>query len=123
MSKAMLGAAVITAAFANGALAADMLPLKRGIYVPAERPCKGASNAEMRRYSGAKSAFSSSHAECTIAKMTRNGNVYTFTDKCAIVRGGSDEWVGGPTVVTIASPTRFALEGETYRYCGPKVQF
>lgn len=66
MRKAMLGAAAIAAAFASGALAAEMLPLKRGIYVPAEEPCKGASNAAMRSYWGAKSAFSSSHAVCTI---------------------------------------------------------
>ena len=107
---------------ATGSVAADMLPLKRGIYVPVEEPCKGASNAAMRSYWGGKSAFSSSHAVCAIVKMTRNGNVYTITDKCEIVRGGSDEWVG-ETVVTIASQTRFTLEGVTFRYCGPKVQF
>jgi predicted PhzF superfamily epimerase YddE/YHI9 len=122
MRKAMLSAAVIAAAFANGALAADMLPLKRGIYVPVEEPCKGASNAAMRSYWGAKSAFNDSWTACTIVKMTRNGNVYTITDKCAITRGGSGESVG-ETVVTIASPTRFVLKGETYRYCGSKVQF
>jgi hypothetical protein len=40
----------------------------------------------------------------------------------ADIRGGG-EIVGGPTVVTIASPTRFTLRGTPYRYCGPKVQF
>jgi hypothetical protein len=122
MRNVMLGAAIVAAAFAKGALAADMLPLEQGIYVPLQRPCKGASNAEMLSYWGARSAFSSAQARCTIAKMTRNGNVYTITDKCADIRGGG-EIVGGPTVVTIASPTRFTLAGTSYRYCGPKVQF
>lgn len=122
MRKAMLTAALIAAAVSTGALAADMLPLKQGIYVPVKRPCKGASNAEIVNYWGGKSSFGSAQASCTISKMTRNGNVFTITDKCADIRGGG-EIVGGPTVVTIASPTNFTMAGEAYRFCGAKVQF
>ena len=61
-------------------------------------------------------------ASCTISKLTRSGKVFTITDKCADIRGGG-EIVGIPIVVTIASPTGFTKNKETYRYCGPKVQF
>lgn len=122
MPKATFTTALISAAVSTGALAADMLPLKQGIYVPVKRQCKGASNAEIVNYWGGKSSFGSAQASCTISKMTRNGNVFTITDKCADIRGGG-EIVGGPTVVTIASPTNFIMAEETYRYCGTKVQF
>ena len=121
MHKAMSTMALVAAAVSTGALAADMLPLKQGIYVPANRPCKGASNAEIVNYWGGKESFGSAQATCTISKVTHKGNVYTITDKCADIRGGG-EIVGGPTVVTIASPTSFTREGQAYRYCGTKVQ-
>lgn len=113
----LMGAMLVAAAPVT-----DMLPLKQGIFVPANRPCKGASNAEIVNYWGGKSSFGSSQAECTIVRMSRKGNVFSITDKCADIRGGG-EIEGGPTVVTIASPTSFSRDGETYRWCGTKVQF
>lgn len=122
MHKPTLAVIVLAAAASAGAFAEDMLPLKQGLYVPANRPCKGASNAEIVNYWGGKSSFGSAHATCTISKMTRNGKVFTITDKCVDIQGGG-EIVGGPTVVTIANPGSFTLAGQTYRYCGTKVQF
>ena len=122
MRNAMITAALVAAAVSTGVRAADMLPLKQGIYVPANRPCKGASNAEIVNYWGGNSSFGSAQATCTISKLTHKGNVFTITDKCADIRGGG-EIVGGPTVVTIAGPTSFTMGGEVYRYCGSKVQF
>jgi len=122
MLKPIRVVALMAAAVCTGALAADMLPLKQGIYVPANRPCKGASNAEIVNYWGGKSSFGSAQAECTISKVTRDGNVFTITDKCADIRSGG-VIVGGPTVVTIPNATSFTLAGEAYRYCGAKVQF
>jgi hypothetical protein len=122
MLKPIRTLAVMAAAVCTNALAADMLPLKQGIYVPANRPCKGASNAEIVNYWGGKSSFGSAQAECTISKVARDGNVFTITDKCADIRSGG-AIVGGPTVVTIANPTSFTRSGEAYRYCGTKVQF
>lgn len=122
MRKAKFTAALIAAAATTCVGAADMLPLKQGIYVPVARPCKGASNAEIVNYWGGNASFGSAQATCEISKMTRKGNVFTISDKCADIRGGA-EIFGGPTVVTIASPTRFSMGGDTYRYCGTKVQF
>ena len=122
MLKPIRTLAVMATAVCTSTLAADLLPLKQGIYVPAKRPCKGASNAEIVNYWGGKSSFGSSQATCTISKVTHDGNVFTITDKCADIRGGS-EIAGGPTVVTIANPTSFTLAGEAYRHCGTKVQF
>jgi hypothetical protein len=114
--------ALIASALATATHAADLLPLKQGLYVPAKSACKGASTAEIVNYWGGKSSFGSAQATCTIEKVTRNGNVFTVTDKCADIRTGG-EIVGGPTLVTIANPTSFTRAGETYRYCGTKVQF
>jgi hypothetical protein len=122
MRNATLTTVLIAAAVSTGVLAADMLPLKQGIYVPANRPCKGASNAEIVNYWGGNASFGSAQATCTISQMTQKGKVFTITDKCADIRGGG-EILGGPTVVTITSPTSFIRAGETYRYCGTKVQF
>ena len=122
MNKVILSATVIAAVVSASAFGADLLPLKQGIYVPTNRPCKGASNAEIVNYWGGKSSFGSSQATCTISKIERNGNVFTISDKCSDIRGGG-EIVGGPTVVTIDSLTEFTRGGEKYRYCGTKVQF
>jgi hypothetical protein len=122
MRKATLTAALIVAAVSTGALATDMLPLKQGIYVPVKRPCKGASNAEILNYWGGDASFGSAQATCKISKLTRKGTVFTITDKCTDIRGGG-EIVGGPTVVTIDSPTSFTMAGEAYRHCGTTVQF
>jgi len=122
MRRIIITTALIVASVSSGALAADMLPLKQGIYVPASRPCKGASNAEMLSYWGGKSSLGSAQVKCTITKLTRKGDVFTITDRCVDIRGGGE--IGGePTVVTIANPTSFTIGTQAYRHCGTKVQF
>ena len=106
----------------SGAVAADLLPLKQGIYVPVGRPCKGASNAEIVNYWGGKSSIGASQGECTIKTVIHKGNVFTLKDECRDIQSG-EVIVGGPTVLTIISPTNFRMAGMSYRYCGTKVQF
>jgi hypothetical protein len=116
-------ACVLAAAFAaSSAEAADMLPLKQGIYVPADRPCKGASNADIVNYWGGDSAIGSSQAECKIIKLNKKGKDYTITDRCVDIQSG-DEIEGGPTHIIITSSTKFTMSDTAYRYCGTKVQF
>jgi len=122
MHKLLPAIALMGSALAPAAQAADLLPLKSGLYVPAKSACKGASNAEIVNYWGGKSSIGSAQAGCTIIKMTKNGKVFTITDKCTDIRGGG-EIAGGPTVLTIDSPTRFTRDSETYRYCGTERQF
>lgn len=122
MQKLPVLTALMAAALATGANGADLLPLKQGIYVPEKSACKGASNAEIVNYWGGKASLGSAQAECTISKLTQNGQTFTITDKCSDIRSGG-VIAGGPTVITIASPTRFTRGGESYRYCGTKVQF
>lgn len=105
-----------------GAAAADMLPLKHGIFVPTGVACRGASNADMVSYWGGKESISYSQAECLIKKLSRQGTTYTVTDVCKDIRSG-DTIDGGPTVLKIASPTQFVMNAKTYRYCGPKPQW
>lgn len=114
--------ALIASALATATHAADLLPLKQGLYVPAKSACKGASTAEIVNYWGGKSSIGSAQTECTIIKMTKNGKVFTITDQCSDIRGGG-QIAGGPTVLTIDSPTRFTRDSEAYRYCGTERQF
>ena len=114
--------ALIASALATATHAADLLPLKQGLYVPAKSACKGASTAEIVNYWGGKSSIGSAQTECTIIKMTKNGKAFTITDKCTDIRGGG-QIAGGPTVLTIDSPTRFTRDSEAYRYCGTERQF
>ncbi|HEY7007112.1 MAG TPA: hypothetical protein VH392_11610 [Sphingomicrobium sp.] len=112
------------AVFAStGALAADMLPLKNGIYVPANVACKGASNADIVNYWGGKSGIGVAQAECTIKKLTKKGNVYTFTDECRDIQSGDKIEGDAATVLTIHSTTSFEMAGTSYHYCGTKVEF
>lgn len=115
-------AATIALTASSGAIAADMLPLKQGIYVPVGRPCKGASNAEIVNYWGGKSSIGVAQAECTIRSLTHKGNVFTLRDQCRDIQSG-DVIAGDTTVLTISSPTTFRMSGMNYRYCGTKVQF
>jgi len=113
---------VALAAASSSVLAADMLPLKQGIYVPTATACKGAPNSEIVNYWGGKSSIGAAQAECTIKKLAKKGSVFTLTDQCKDIQSG-DLIEGGPTVVKISSPTTFEMGGTRYRYCGTKVQF
>jgi hypothetical protein len=106
----------------TSAIAADLLPLKNGIYVPTNVACKGASNADIVNYWGGKSGIGVAQAECTIKKISNKGTVYTFTDECRDIQSG-ETIEGGQTVLTVRSATAFEMFGTSYRYCGTKVEF
>jgi hypothetical protein len=115
-----LGAVLVVTS--GSVVAADMLPLRQGIYVPVATACKGAPNSDIVNYWGGKSSIGASQAECTIKKLSKKGSVYTLVDQCKDIQSG-DVIEGGPTVVTVKSPTSFAISGVSYKYCGTKVQF
>jgi hypothetical protein len=106
----------------TGAIAADLLPLKNGIYVPTNVACKGASNADIVNYWGGKSGIGVAQAECTIKAVSHTGDVYTFTDECRDIQSG-ETIEGGETVLTVHGPGAFEMFGTSYRYCGTKVEF
>jgi hypothetical protein len=110
-----------TALLASGAIAADMLPLKQGLYAPANLSCAGASNADIVNYWGGNSAIGVAQAECKIKKLSKNSNAFTIFDECRDLQRG-DLIEGGPTVLIITSPTTFKMNGKAYRYCGIKRQ-
>lgn len=114
---------ILLLAVAGAATAAsDLLPLKHGIYVPLASRCKGASNAEMVNYWGGRSAIGVAQATCTIKSLSKKDNVYTIRDECRDIQSG-DKIEGGPTVLTITSPTAFKMGSNGYKYCGPKPQW
>ena len=115
-------AAAITIGASTAALAASLLPLKEGIYVPAAVACKGASNADIVNYWGGNSGIGVAQAECTIENLQKKGNTYTFTNACTDIQSG-DAIDGGTTALIIRNSTAFEMDGTSYRYCGPKVQF
>ena len=106
----------------TAAIAADMLPLNKGVYVPAGRACTGAANSDIVNYLGANSAIGVAQATCTIKKLSRKGNTFTLTDECRDLQSG-DVIEGGPTVLTISNRSNFRMNGTAYRYCGTKVPF
>jgi len=115
-------AGAVLALTSSAALAADMLPLKQGIYVPVGRPCKGASSAEMVNYWGGRSSIGAAQAGCTIARLAKRGNVYRIADRCQDMQSGQS--IGGnTTVLTITAPTAFAMGSIRYRYCGERPVF
>ena len=118
--RAIFGAFLV--ATSGSVVAADMLPLKQGLYVPVATACKGAPNSDIVNYWGGKSSIGASQAECTIKKLSRKDNVYTLVDECKDIQSG-DVIEGGPTVVTVKGPASFAMGGVSYKYCGTKVQF
>ena len=112
--------AVVAAALAcSAAVAPDMLPLRHGVYAPANVACRGASRAELVNYWGGKSSIGYAQAECTITRLTRKGNLYTVTDVCRDI-ASRDAIEGGPTVIAVGGPTTFRMNDKNYRYCGPK---
>lgn len=113
---------VVLGIMSTGVVAADLLPLRNGIYVPVGTPCKGAPNSAIVNYWGGKSSIGASQAECTIKTLSKKANVYTLADECKDIQSG-DVIEGGPTKLTISGPTKFTMSGTTYRYCGAKVQF
>lgn len=122
MTFRVIVAALVAGGVPGTAFAADMLPLKNGIFVPSKVACKGASNADIVNYWGGKSSIGVAQAECTIVKVSNKGNAYTVTDKCTDIQGGG-AIEGGPRKLVIASPTSFTMSGTAYKYCGTKVQF
>lgn len=59
------------------AQAADLLPLKRGIYVPRDIPCDQRSNATVQSFWGDR--LNTSHEIGKIASVTRTGGVFHLT--------------------------------------------
>ena len=116
----ILGALLVVTS--SSVVAADLLPLKQGIYVPVATPCKGAPNSKIVNYWGGKSSIGASQGQCAIKKLSKKGSVYTLVEECKDIQSG-DVIQGGPTVVTVKSATRFAMSGMSYKYCGTKVQF
>ena len=111
---------------AGAVMAADLIPLKTGIYVPIASPCKGASRAEMVNYWGGKSSIGSGMAECTIKKISHAGNVYKYTDECTDIASGEKISGDDPTTLTILTPASFRMgvgkDAATYKYCGSRPQ-
>lgn len=112
---------LMIAGLATPALAADALPLKRGMFVLTEVECKEPYQAAILNFVG--DGLNTAHVYGEITRVRRNGQNYVITQK-VIGDGG----VGGnmrglhKTTMQIHSPTRFTVQGPgagTYRYCGP----
>ena len=113
-------AAALTAG--SAAVAADLLPLATGIYVLARTPCKGAPNSDTMSYWGGDNALNLSQVECKAKKVSWVGKVYTVNQICTEIASGS-KFAAETIKITIPNATSFTLDGQSYRYCGKKVQF
>src|SRR4029453_4543100 len=99
--------------------------LKRGIYVDASVPCKGASNADTLSYWGGKNGINQSKLGCVIKHLTRKDGTYTLRRTCKSIY---DERTFEDRVsVNVLYREAFILRrprlpwvpASTYRYCGP----
>lgn len=122
-------AAIPLAVAASGAIAADMLPLTKGIFVVVGMPCKGASNVDTLSYWGGENGINDARTRCRITKLTRNGSTYSLQRACTDLPQGFS--FDDKAKITIRSRTSFVLHGgsqfakhdRSFRYCGPRVQF
>jgi hypothetical protein len=128
MSRSTYSAVLILVA-STAASAADLLPLKRGIYVDVHRACKGASNADTLSYWGRDNGINAAKVTCRIKAITKTGTGLSLQRTCRSIQfeGSLEDEVR----VTILGPTSFVMGGgyrlgvpdRTFRYCGKKVQF
>ena len=113
---------------ASGAIAADMLPLTKGIYVVVGTPCKGASNVDTLSYWGGRNGINDQRTGCKITKLTRIGSSYSLQRACTDIRDAysfhdkAKITVRNATSFVIHAGNRFATQDRSFRYCGPKVQ-
>lgn len=128
MKARVAASAPIFLVIGTGAIAADLLPLQRGIYVEAGTRCKGASNADTLSYWGNRNGINDQQTGCEITNLKRHGSTYLLKRKCSSGRFGSpflDE-----VKLTVRSRTSFVfhpsavhrLPSRSFRYCGPKIQ-
>ena len=112
---------LIVAGLAAPALAADALPLKRGMFVLEGVECQEPYNAAILNFVG--DGLNTAHVYGEIRRVRKSGQNYVITQR-VIGDGG----VGGnlrglhKTALRIHSPTRFTVQGDgagAYRYCGP----
>jgi hypothetical protein len=127
--KSRLTAASLLLLSASGAVAADILPLTKGIYVVVGAPCKGASNVDTLSYWGDDNGINNQRTRCRITGLTRNGSTYWLQRACTDLREGfsfddkAEITVRNRTSFVIHGGSRFANLDRSFRYCGPKVQF
>jgi hypothetical protein len=117
---------LIAASPSSTAVASDMLPLTRGIYVRAGVPCRGASNADTMSYWGHDNGINIQRLSCRIARMRRDDSDYVLDRRCRDIRTGGP-WENRITI-TIVDRMAFLLQGNgsiartRFRYCGPRAQ-
>ena len=129
MKVSAAAAATIFLISSASAIAADLLPLQRGIYVQAGTACKGASNAATLSYWGGLNGINDQQTGCEITNLKQDGSSYALQRNCTSVRFGGS--VHDEVKVTILSRTSFVfhpsvalgLPSRTFRYCGHKVEF
>ena len=129
MKVSVVTAAPLFLLVSSGAIAADLLPLRRGIYVETGTPCKDASNADTLSYWGGRNGINDQQTRCEVASLKQDNSTYTLKRECTSVR--FDDSYQDDVKVTILSRTSFEfqpseadrLPSRTFRYCGSKVQF
>jgi len=120
------GFASVALLASSGAIAADLLPLTRGIYVREGVRCRGASNADTMSYWGGRNGLNVSRAECTIRRFDRRGSVFTLDRRCRELHSGGSFSnririsITGRNAFTLLPPS--AAGGRRYLYCGPRVR-
>jgi glyoxylase I family protein len=101
-------------------LAADILPLKHGIYVDASQSCTDPANAGIRQYDGTGLNTAHTHG-CVLQVRARKGATYTVAQRCIDAGTGQAPFVDEEMEVSVVNEGKFLFKkGKTttpFHYC------
>lgn len=119
---------VILAFAAGPAAAGDMLPLERGVYVDAGKPCEGASRGDTLSYWGDDNGINAAQVACRIEGLSRQDDTFTLRRTCQPV-GGEGTFkdrrqlkVIGRSAFVISRDATSAPAGPVFRHCGASIR-
>ncbi len=100
--------------------AAEVLPLKHGIYVDSSQSCKSPANAGIRQYDG--SGLNTAHTHgCVLQVRAKKGINYVLAQRCIDAGTGKAPFVDEEMNVSVLSEEKFLLKkGKTstrFHYC------
>lgn len=102
--------------FSSAALAADKLPLKRGIFVETSVKCSERSNGTVVSFWGDE--LNTAQAVGKIRKVAKKGKIYTVHLDVEHVQGGREKWV---STLVISNPKAFTITSDfrssSHRWC------
>lgn len=100
----------------SSAQAEGLLPIKQGVYVDANVPCKGAPMADVQGYYGKTMSYG--QGSCTLLSVSQLNGGYKVKANCQNPDGSREKWAG---VFTVESEIHIKMDGVSKRWCASKL--